>query len=116
GVQGARAFVWADLDNDGAADAALLDSEGRLFVFLNQRSGKFEKREAPDAEARYVALAVAHLDDDGPVDLAALTQDGKLMSLSLADKGWESKHLAMLGKQLPLKLGETRVQAIDPAR
>src|SRR5262249_8167889 len=43
----------------------------------------------------------------------ALTQDGKLMSLSLADKGWESKQLAALSKQLPLKPGEARLQAID---
>ena len=37
GVEGVRAFAWADFDNDGAPDAAFLDAQGRLHVFANER-------------------------------------------------------------------------------
>ncbi|MBV9125570.1 MAG: VCBS repeat-containing protein, partial [Planctomycetes bacterium] len=39
GVEDLRAFAWADLDNDGAPDAILLDAGGRVHVFTNERSG-----------------------------------------------------------------------------
>ena len=43
GVSALRDFVWADLDGDGDPDAALLDVQGRLNVFTNERTGQFAR-------------------------------------------------------------------------
>ncbi len=50
GVDGARAFVWADFDNDGAPDAAFLDAQGRPHIYANARGrpGVHGKRSLPD--------------------------------------------------------------------
>ncbi len=44
GVADVRDFVWADFDQDGAADAAFLDAHGKLSVFLNQRRGPIRSK------------------------------------------------------------------------
>jgi tetratricopeptide (TPR) repeat protein len=115
GVEGARAFAWVDLDNDGAPDAVFLDSAGKLHVFMNKRSGVFARREAPDAEARYAALAVADVNDDGVLDLVAIRKNGTVVRVSDKDKGksWDMAELARLQKDLPLVPGEVRLVAVD---
>src|SRR6267143_37219 len=47
GASGLRAFVWADLNADGAPDAALIDDQNKLHVFANERSGQFKERPVP---------------------------------------------------------------------
>ena len=47
GASGVRSFVWADLDGDGDPDAILLDAQGRLQVFSNERLGRFRERSVP---------------------------------------------------------------------
>ena len=44
GVSGLRGFVWADIDADGDPDAALIDDQGKLRFFTNERSGQFKER------------------------------------------------------------------------
>src|SRR5262249_271423 len=65
GLNAARAFVWADLDNDGAPDAAFLDDRGRLHVFANDRSGFFHARTVPEDLGKLLALTTADVNDDG---------------------------------------------------
>jgi tetratricopeptide (TPR) repeat protein len=115
GVDGARAFAWLDLDNDGAPDAALLDAAGKLHVFMNKRTGVFQRRDVPDAGARYAALAVADVNDDGVLDLIALRQDGTLFRISDKNKGksWDTAELGKLTKKLPFVPGEGRLIAVD---
>ncbi len=112
GVEGARAFAWADLDNDGAPDAALLDAEGRLHVFANERMGEFRKW--PTAvPGTFRALAVADVNDDGVFDLLALRSDGALLRISDKDKrqGWDVAELGNWpGAQ---RLGEARLLVGD---
>jgi len=92
GVNALRDFVWADLDGDGDPDAALLDAQGRVSVFTNERTGQFRPRSAPPHTGAVAALGVADLNDDGGFDLLALQVDGLLRRLS--DKyegaGWEA--------------------------
>src|SRR5207247_1336228 len=71
-VETVRAFVWADFDNDGAPDAAFLDAQGQIHVFMNERSGQFRQREVPLELGKCLALAVADVTDDGVFDLLAL--------------------------------------------
>jgi tetratricopeptide (TPR) repeat protein len=81
-VKDARAFVWADFDNDGAPDAAFLDASGRLHVFMNERSGLFSRRQLPENLGTFLALTAADVNDDGIIDLVALRTDGKLVRIS----------------------------------
>src|SRR5262249_18712634 len=89
GVEGARAFVWADFDNDGAPDAAFLDSAGKLHVFANERSGQFRERELPAGLGKGVALVAADLKANvaGMLDLLILQDNGTLVGLYDKDKG-----------------------------
>jgi len=114
-VEDVRAFAWLDLDHDGAADAALLDGSGRLHVFMNQRSGVFTRRPAPDAQQKYIALAVADVNDDGVFDLIALTDGGSLVRISDRDKGkaWDVVELAKIQLRPEAALGAARLAAVD---
>jgi hypothetical protein len=95
GVEGARAFVWADLDNDGAPDAAFLDAQGKLHVFANERSSQFRKRSVPEELGKLLALTAADVTDDGVFDLLALRTDGSVVRLSDKDmgQGWQTSEL-----------------------
>ncbi|MDE2887513.1 MAG: FG-GAP-like repeat-containing protein [Gemmatimonadota bacterium] len=91
GVPGIRAFEWTDLDGDGVPDAALLDNQGRLVAFLNERSGSFERSyEGPD-EA--VALASGDVDGDGGLDLLILNRRGGISSISRDNGRWKVREL-----------------------
>ena len=89
-VRRLRDFVWADLDADGDPDAALLDAEGRLEVFLNQRSQvpQFVPSPLPDVRGAGQAMTVADLDGDATLDLILLAEDGVVRRLSLGDGRW----------------------------
>ncbi len=102
GVQSVRGFVWADFDNDGAPDAALLDEQGKVHVFTNQRSGQFQERTVPDM-GKCLALAVANVTDDSLLSLLALRDDGVILRLTDKDKGqsWEVKALARWPEFVP---------------
>src|SRR5262249_7748704 len=86
GVQDVRAFAWLDLDGDGVADAALLDAQGRLHIFANERSGVFVPWPVKPPNGRFLALAVMDANDDGVLDLIALRDDGALLRISDRDK------------------------------
>jgi hypothetical protein len=95
GIDGLRAFAWADFDNDGAPDAAMLDAQGKLHVFANERAGQFRARSLPDGLGKFLALAAADVNDDGVLDLIALREDGAVLRLSDKDKGrsWDVAEL-----------------------
>ncbi|MBI4410355.1 MAG: VCBS repeat-containing protein [Gemmatimonadetes bacterium] len=92
GVTALREFAWADLDADGDPDAALLDAEGRLHVFLNLRDRvpQFEPHPLPDA-LRAQAIAVADLNQDATLDLVLLQADGTLTLVWAADDAWQTR-------------------------
>jgi tetratricopeptide (TPR) repeat protein len=106
GVEGARAFVWADLDNDGAADAAFLDAAGKLHVFANERSGQFRERELPAGLGKGVALAAADTKANvyGMLDLLILQDNGTLIGLYDKDKGRSFDASLAGGTSLPMPI------------
>jgi Tfp pilus assembly protein PilF len=87
GVNGLRAFAWADLDGDGNPDAALMDGAGRLHVFHNERQAQFRELPLPADFPPVKALNVADVDDDGVLDLLAVQVDGAIVRISNEREG-----------------------------
>jgi Tfp pilus assembly protein PilF len=117
GPTGLSDFAWADFDGDGDPDAALIDGQGHLFVFTNERAGQFKPRPLPQGIGPAVALGLADINNDGRFDLLVLGSDGVLRRLS--DKGegrdWETADVLNLGGALNLNVpsGEVRLIVAD---
>lgn len=112
-VADVRAFVWGDLDHDGAPDAALLDAKGRLHVFANERSERFTRWASP--EGTFAAMAVSDADDDGVLDLIALRTDGAVVRISdrIKRAKWDVAELARWGKADGVEPGSIRLLVED---
>ncbi len=110
GLKSPRAFVWADLDNDGASEACFLDDAGSLHVYANLRGGQFKRRAAPKGE--FLALAAGDIRDGGRFELLLL--DGK-GGLHFADDGDKTgrDHLASLAAPLEGRPGEVALFVAD---
>ena len=95
-VNGPRSFAWADFDHDGAPDAALLDAQGKLHVFANDRSAAFSPWPSTPSNDNFLAITAADANDDGVLDLLALRNDGALVCISDSEKrsGWNVVELA----------------------
>ncbi|HEX8501389.1 MAG TPA: FG-GAP-like repeat-containing protein, partial [Pyrinomonadaceae bacterium] len=114
-LPGLSDFAWADFDGDGDPDAALLDAQGNLSVFTNERAGQFRRRPSP-ANAGTVALGVADVNRDGLFDLLLLGADGVLTRLSDRDEGagWESAEVLRWDEPpAGLAAGAVKVTAAD---
>ncbi len=115
-VNGARAFAWVDLDNDGAPDAAFIDAQGKLHLYANERSGHFAQWPVEPPGDAFLALAIADVHYDGTLSLVALRQDGAL--LRIADRGkrsaWDTSELAKWDKPpASLVIGAARLIVAD---
>ncbi len=111
GIDGLRQLAWADLNGDGNPDAALLDSKGRLHIFLNRRSGSFTE---VASIANIKAITVGGVSADNKfdtLDLLALENTGRIVRFSTPDEGrtWQSIPLA----QTTPTSGESRLLAAD---
>jgi Tfp pilus assembly protein PilF len=91
GVNGLKAFASADIDGDGAPDVAILDRDGRLHVFTNERLGQYRLRAGLDGS--FQAVVAADMNHDGLLDFALLRYDGTVVRLS--DK--ESEEIVKAG-------------------
>ena len=106
----ARGFAWADLDNDGAPDAVVIDARGRLHAFANERSGQFRPWPTALPEGSFHAMTIADADDDGVLDLLALRADGAILRISARNKR-KSWDVAELGRwELPAKPEEGSIR------
>jgi Tfp pilus assembly protein PilF len=96
GVIDLRSFASADIDGDGDPDAALVDGEGRLSVFTNERLGEYRPRPLPQGlSSGFLIVRSGDINSDGLLDFIALRNDGAVIRLS--DKGagsdWEIAEL-----------------------
>jgi Flp pilus assembly protein TadD len=90
GAGPARGFAWADLDGEGVPDAALLQADGTVRVFLNQRGGAFAEAPMPTGLPRASALAVAEVTGDALVDVL-VESAGSIGAVSFPDEGVAGK-------------------------
>ena len=78
-----RGFAWADLDGEGVPDAALLDDQGVLRVFLNlrgvgvPRTGRARASSHASPQSRSPSVS-----GDGIVDVLGVAADGTVTRLS----------------------------------
>lgn len=115
GVSGIRQFVWADFNGDGNPDAALIDGEGHLHVFLNQRSGNFAETVVPTQFASAKAITAADVNSDGVIDLVVVRPNGAIDRLSSANNGqsWTTAQIASVPNPAVNLAGDARLYATD---
>ena len=113
GVSGISQFAWADLNSDGNPDAALIDGAGRLHVFFNQRSGKFQERQLPDGFSSVKAIAVADVDHSGPLALMVVREDGAMTSVAFANDRWTTAEVASVPDATQYLAGDVRLRVGD---
>lgn len=115
GISGIQQFVWADFNEDGNPDTALLDGSGHLHVFLNRRAGRFDETPVPAQFAVARAITAADVNGDGRLDLIAVLPDGKIARLSRAEngQGWTSAILAKVPNPSLNLAGNVRLHAAD---
>ncbi len=115
GISGIRQMAWADLNDDGNPDAALIDGAGRLHVFLNQRSGNFREVSLSGSQSEVRAIAVADIDHAGPLSLLAVRTDGSVAAMNLPSESdaWSTSSLPgitipsdLLASDLRLTVGD----------
>ncbi len=75
-------FAWADFDGEGVPDAAFLQADGSVRLFINLRGGAFREQQLPPALEKAVAIAAAEVTGDALIDLIALAADGSIASVS----------------------------------
>ena len=113
GIERMRQFVWADFDGDGNPDAAMLDANGNLHVFINERQGRFREHALPSNASGVEAIAAADIDHDGVLDLVALRNDGAVLRISAArgTQAWVAAEVA----HVPASAieGDVRLHAAD---
>jgi tetratricopeptide (TPR) repeat protein len=109
---GLRDFAWADLDQDGDPDAALLNAHSALLIYTNERAGRFQPRRGLDGLGAGVALAVADMESDGTIDLLVLKEDGTITRVTDvgAGKSWE---VAAVTPSSPELAGSARLFVAD---
>ena len=113
GITGLRQLVWVDLNGDGNPDAAVIDGDAKLHVFLNKRSGLFTESPLPPGLGRVRAIAPADL-GAGSLSLAIAGDGGQLSALSAAGSPATSWSLRQIGQaRAPLAPGELRLLAAD---
>ena len=114
GVSGLRGFAWADFDEDGNADAALIDGAGKLHIFHNERQGQFREVSLPANLLPVKAINVADPDNDGILDLLAVQTDGAIVRVSYAEgKGWSSTEIAKVPDAADYFAEEVRLLVAD---
>ena len=97
GVDGLTRFTFADVDGDGVPDVALIDRNGKLLVFRNERLGAFKPRNVPPQLADgNLDVAVGDVNADGLMDFVLLRNDFSIVRLSDRDNGnaWDSAEIA----------------------
>jgi tetratricopeptide (TPR) repeat protein len=95
-VDGLVAFTAADIDGDGDPDVALIDRNGRLITFTNERLGDFRRLDVPDSLAeKNLAVTAADVNGDGRLDFVVLRSDSIIVRLSgkQEGQGWDTAEL-----------------------
>ncbi len=115
GVDGMVAFTAADIDGDGDPDVALIDKNGRLITFTNERLGDFHPLAVANALAeKNLALASADVNSDGRLDFVVLRSDFSVVRLSNKQdgQGWDTAELVK-AKPIPNAVDQSNLLVGD---
>ncbi len=83
GINGLKVFASADVNADSAPDAAILDRDGGLHLFNNERLGHYRARDIPaNLHGQFESVIAAATQSNGPMDFILLRNDGAIMRLS----------------------------------
>jgi Tfp pilus assembly protein PilF len=87
GINGLKAFSSADLNGDSAPEVAMIDRDGGLHLFDNQRLGQYRPRPTPtnlrgSFEAVIAAATANATENNAAMDFILLRNDGAIMRLS----------------------------------
>ncbi len=113
GISGIRQFVWSDLNGDGNPDASIVDGDGRLHVFLNERSGIFTEQALPMRFGTIKAIATADANHDGILDLLVVQSDGSILRLSCVDGTWSAGEIVRVPDPAHVLSAEVRLRVGD---
>ncbi len=83
-------LAWNDLDSDGDPDLALLDLNGTLHLWRNERQGLFLKDQTLPPTSG-CTLTTTDLNHDGLLELTLWHKDGSILQLAytLRNRSWE---------------------------
>ncbi|MEX1123057.1 MAG: FG-GAP-like repeat-containing protein [Balneolales bacterium] len=113
-IESAIDFQWADLDGDGPPEALFLDNKGRLHLYENLRTGRFEKFAGLPEPGIIKALSIADINASSTFDIVMVKEANTIVRMALDPESavWETETLA---EEIDLDDSEVRVfiQDID---
>ena len=92
--------MWADFDGEGVPDAAFLQADGSVRLFINLRGGAFREQTLPPTLGKAVAIAAAEVTGDALIDLIALAADGSIVSVSGGREGQRSSRASPIRRKV----------------
>lgn len=90
-------FLWADLDGEGSPEATVLNEDGSVIIYRNQRGGEFD--DGTQTAENQLAVAVADMDANAQFEILSVDENGSFSahSYSLETGEWQTSEYFTTG-------------------